>query len=267
MLNTLLYISFSDIAEYWSMFQLYVDPISILIWGLLGGALGLLLMLVLEVIFRKKILVWRRYKVLKYLAYFYFAFFPFWGSFCFSQWFMLHAVEKELSNNIPTILGESNELFNKYLKEYIEKQIGEGKLKITTNEGVDASVDMIVALTSYLRIEQDSTSSKANQLISFVSNILKSGIIKDEAKDRIAETISSNFGIEKSAVENLMDTEIQSILDTGAVNTFVKVKLESVFDSLKLQILLIFLLGLSIPIAEIVLAHYLEKKRKEEAQN
>ena len=267
MLNNLSYISFSEITEYWNLFNSYVDLSTVLIWGLLGGLLGFAIMLILEIVFRKKILVKREYKILKYLAYLYFAFLPFWGSFCFSQWFALYAVEKEIAGNISTIMNGSDEIFNKYLREYVEQQIGEGKLKITTNEGVDASVDLIVSLTNSMRLSEDSTSSKVNQLVSFVSNLLKSDILKSETKNQIAEVISSNLGLEKDAVRDLMDTEIQSILDTGAVNTYVEAKLKSIFGGLRLQVFLIFLLGISIPLLEIILAHYLERKRKKEGMN
>lgn len=252
-----------EVMEYWHLFHEYINVSNIFLWGLLGGIIGVIVVIILEIIFRKKILVRRRYKVLKFIAYLYFAFFPLYSGFCFSQWFALNATEKQIVQNIPTVLGNSNTLFNKYLKDYIEEQVGKGRLNITTNEGVDIGVELAMSLANYLKLEQDTVESgKGGQIMSFVSNLLKSEYIKGEAKNQIVDLVSSNFGIEKEVVKELMDTEIQSILDTGAVNVFVEAKIKSVFNGLKFQVALMYLIGMCIPIAEIVLAHYLERKRR-----
>lgn len=262
-MNTLLYIYISDLAYYWDLFSNYINMGSIFFWGFIGGIIGFSIIIILQILLRRKILVRRRYKILKYIAFLYFIFFPLFTGFCSSQWFTINTMEKQLIKNIPTILGESSTLFNKFLKEYMEENVGKENLDITANQGIENTIDYIMKSADSLNID----TSKVSKAINKISNFLQSEMIKDETKDKIADVISSNLSIDKDATKDLMNTKVNKILETGALNTFVEAKVKSIFDGFKLQLLIIFIIGMAIPISEIVLANYLERKRlKEESE-
>lgn len=253
--------SLTDLFYYWSLISSYVDIGSIVFWTLLGGFLGFVTVLILEIIFRKKILVRRRHKILKYIACLYFIFFPFWASFSFSQLFAFHSIKGQVINNIPVILGESNSLFNLFLTDYVEEHIGMDKLGFTTNEGVDAVVDLVSDYNP-LRAISDSASSLTRAAASVASDMITSEYLKGKSKDQIAEAVSSNLSLDRESVEELMDTKINQILETGAINSYAEIQVNSIFSSLMFQAVLIFLLGIAIPLGEIVLAHYLVRKEE-----
>lgn len=260
-MNLFEYVSIDELAKYWDLFSSYVDITTVFLWGILGGLLGFVLALILEIVLRNKILVRRKYKVLKFISYCYFAFFPFFFGFCFTQWFALHAIEKQVVKHIPSVTEASNALFDDYLRAYVKEQISAGNINIQIDGGVDAGVDLVVALASYMKQEEDSVPAKG--IVSILSNLLKSDILKKEAKDQIAKGLSSSLGVDKEIIEELLETDLQKILDKGTINTFVELQVRSAFDGLRNQVLLVFIIGIGIPIIEILLAHYLNRKRRE----
>lgn len=265
-MNIQYFISQAEFFEYWSLVSQYVNVGSIFLWGFLGGLLGAVVVVIAEIVWRKKILVRRKYKFLKFLAYLYFAFFPLFAGFCFTQWFAFHNIEKQVVKNIPNILAGSNELFDTYLKESIEDMVGKENLKLSANQLVDSGMDKVGSTIKSMATDSDSITLKERSMALVASNVVQSNLAKGKAKSKIAETIGENTLVGNDLAEELMATEMASILETGAVNFVVEQKVKGIFGGLKMQALLIFLIGMTIPIAEIVLAHYLERKRIRELE-
>ncbi len=255
------FMTLSDFFEYWTLFSSYVSVGTIFLWAFLGGLLGFVLMLIVEIVWRKKITVKRRYKFLQYVTYLYFVFFPLYAGFCFTQWFGFHAIEGQVMKNIPAVLGETNLLFNEHLREKIEELIGEESLNYTVNSIVDNSLDSASKMIASLNGSIDTLGLKEKGAILVTSQVVKSGVVKSQVKSQASSVVGEGLTLNQSHVEELMSTEISSLLETGVVNVVVEKKIKGIFGGLKMQALLFFLLGMAIPICEIILAHYLERKR------
>lgn len=263
-MNILYFISCSEFLEYWDLVTQYVNVSSIFLWGFLGGLLGFILALVAVIVWRKKILVRRKYKVLKYFTYLYFAFIPLFTGFCFTQWFAFHSIEKQVVKHIPAMLGESNILFNKYVKEDLENLVGKERLNITGNQAVDIGLDVTGDVIKTMGMSGDSVTLEQAGTAFLASKVVKSDLMKGKAKTKATETIGEGLLVGSELAGELMNTEVSSILETGVVNIVVEKKVKGIFGGLKMQAFLMLLIGLGIPIAEILLAHYLERKRLRE---
>lgn len=260
-MNKLLFISLSDFFEYWSLISQYVSVGSIFLWGILGGLLGFVLALVAEIVWRKKITVRRKYKFLQYFTYLYFVFFPLFAGFCFTQWFGFHAIEKQVVKNIPVLLSQSNILFNEHLKDDLEELIGKDVLKISAGQLIESGMDSVGEIILSTAIVSDSLELYEKGIAATAGVAVKTDLAKSQVKSKVGGTIGEALSLEKSHGEELLNTEISEILDTGIVNLVLQKKVEGIFGGLKLQALLIFLIGIALPIGEIMLAHYLERKR------
>lgn len=254
--------SFWDLFKYWDSLTQYINPLTIIIWTIVGGLTGFVVMIVLQTILRKKILVRRCHWSLKYLSYFYMIFFPLFGVFCCSQWFALHNCQTQLVKNIPTYLGDANSLFNTYLKDEVEKIVEAKHLELTGREALTKTVDLASkAISEYI----DATETDLGDKVS--SYLAKTDIIKDKAVSLLAEKVGEQLLMDKDMTEDMLDVQIQNVLNDGVLNTVVEKHIRSIFGSFKLQVIMIFLIGIGIPLAEILLAHYLERKRiRKEAQ-
>lgn len=258
------FISLSQFIEYWHLISEYVNIGTIFLYALLGGILGFVVVLVAEIIWCKRITVKRRYKFLQYFTYLYFIFFPFYAGFCFSQWFGFHAIEKQIVKNIPSMLGGSNALFNEYVKDELEKMIGKENLNITASQLVDKGLDATSDLLKATAIDSDSITPRERTTMEIASILVKSDAAKNQVKSTASGKMGDALGVSKTHAEEFMTTEVASILESGLVNSILEKKIKGIFGGLKLQVFFIFLIGMALPISEIVLAHYLERKRAKE---
>ncbi|MDU1889985.1 MAG: hypothetical protein E6767_04785 [Dysgonomonas sp.] len=254
-MNTLLF-SVSDIFKYWDTITQYVNPITIVKQAVIGGFVGFLIVLITMIVLRKKILINRRHWSLKILSYVYMVFLPLFAGYCFTQWFGVHAIEKELVKNIPTYLGDANSAFNKYLKAEVEKVVAERHLKLTGHEVLDKGVDMAANTVSSLL--QTADDKLETQLSAYLT---KTNFVKDMAVNHIVEKLGEQLLMDKELTHAVLDVKIQNLLDDGVLNTVIEKHIKNITGGFKMNALLIFFIGLLIPAAEILLAHYLEKKR------
>lgn len=251
-----LFISFSEIFAYWDLITQYVNPVTIILWAIIGGVLGFLIMLITEIILRKKILVKRRHWTLKVLSYIYMVFLPLFAGYCFTQWFAVHACERELVKNIPTYLGDANFAFNKYLKDEVEKILEERHLQYTGHEVLDKGISL--AANTVSEAIQSADNKLETQLTAYMA---KTDFVKEQVADYIAEKIGEQLLMDKELTHELLDVKIQNLLDDGVLNIVVEKHIKSFTGGFKMNIVMLFLLVMALPAIEIIIANYLHKKK------
>lgn len=258
-----IFISFSDIFKYWDTLTQYVNPMTILLWAIMGGIIGFIIMLITEIILRKKILIRRRHWSLKYLSYIYFVFLPLFTGFCFTQWFGLHGCEREMVKNIPTYLGDANSAFNKYLKDEVVKVLEERHLALTGHEALYKAADLagntVSSLAQEVQPSDSGLTSKASNFI--ISKIVENDFIKKQAVKYIVETLGEKVLLDKELTNEVLNVKIENLLENGVLNTVLEKHIRNLFGGFKMNVLLIFLIGLAIPAIEIFIAHKLNKKQ------
>lgn len=262
-MSTQLSISFFDIFRYWDTITEYVNPLAIILWAITGGVIGFITVLIAELILRKKILIRRRHWTLQWLSYIYMVFLPLFAGFCFTQWFALHGCEREIVKNIPTYLGEANSAFNTYLRNEVEKIIDKRHIQLTGHDVIDKTASYASQTASTLLSEAQSADSSITAKASafLISKVMETDFVKDQAVKYVESALGEKVLNDKELTNDLLNVKIENILTDGVLNTIIEKKVKNIFGGLKLNIVFIFLLGLAIPIAEIILAHYLEKKR------
>lgn len=260
---TLNFISFSEILSYWDIIIEYVNPFTIILWAVVGGFVGLIIVLVAELILSKKILIRRRHWSLKFLAYSYMVFFPLFTGFCFAQWFAIHGCEREIVKNMPTYLGEANKAFNVYLKDEVEKIIDKKHLEMTGHEILDKTVSYAGRtageVLSDTELPEGGAADKASAYL--MDRLVRTDFVKDQTVRYVENALGEKVLKDKDLTTDLLNVKIENILTDGVLNTILQKYTRSIFGGFKMNVLLMFLLVMAIPIAEIVLAHYLEKKR------
>lgn len=237
----------------------YIDPLNIVAWAIAGGIIGFFIVLITELILRKKILVKRRHWTLKYLSYLYMVFLPLFAGYCFTQWFAVHACERQLVKNVPFYMGSANSAFNKYLKDEVEKVVEKRHLQLTGNEILDKGADLAINTASKLTASIDE--SWESKLTAYAA---KSGFVKDQIVDGLVEKLGEQILMDKELTQEVLDIKVQNLLEDGVLNTVVEKHIKKLSGGLKSNILLIFLIGIAIPTIEIIIANYLEKKRLSE---
>lgn len=255
--------SIIDLFRYWDTLTQYINPVTIILWGIIGGIVGFALFVIVEAILRKRILIRRRHWSLKYLAYAYMIFFPLLGSFCFSQWFALHRCQQELVKNIPTYLGDANSAFNTYLKDEVIKIIDARHLQLSGHEIIDKAATMAgsTVSTQLKEISATDTTLTAKASSFLLSKAAETEVVKNMAVSYVEKKLGETVMMDGNMTNDVLNVKVENILEDGALNTLLEKYIKNIFGGLKMNVVLILLIGLAIPAAEIIMAHYLEKKR------
>ncbi|MFV0329028.1 MAG: hypothetical protein ACK5KL_04230 [Dysgonomonas sp.] len=256
--------SITDLFKYWDTLTQYINPVTIILWGIIGGIVGFALFVIVEAILRKRILIRRRHWSLKYLAYAYMVFFPLLGGFCFSQWFALHRCQQELVKNIPTYLGDANSAFNTYLKDEVIKIIDARHLQLSGHEIIDKAATVAGSTVSTqlreISAANDTTlTAKASSYL--LSKAAETEVVKNMAVSYVEKKLGETVMMDENMTNDVLNVKVENILEDGVLNTLLEKYIKNIFGGLKMNVVLILLIGLAIPAAEIILAHFLEKKR------
>lgn len=262
----------SEILQYWDILSEYINPFSVLIWGILGGITAFIATLVLMIYYRKKILVRRRHWTLKVLSYCYLVFLPLFIGFCAMQWSALHNCEKQIVKNIPKYLGETNQLFNTYIRAEVVKIVSEEILKSSGHELLDQAVggaqNLAGGLLKTVGVSSGKSTSEGtavtNALAAYVSSFLvETGFVRKYIVSEIKKKVGDVLLMDKKLTNEFFDIEINKILESGILNTVVEKHVRNIFGSFKLNVWLMFLLGMAIPVIEIIIANKLYKRKPE----
>jgi len=256
-------LSFTDIIKYWDVITQYFNPFPIILWGAVGFIIGMLVMIVIQLILRKKILMKRRHWTLKALAYAYMFLLPLWAGYSVMQWSALHACERQIVRNIPTYLGDANSLFNVYLKDYATQVISERHLALTGNEIIDASMGaasgLIASTLESFSSEEDDLKGQISSYV--IVKMAESNFFKDLLVDKIEGHIGTALLMDKDLTRDLLNVKISAMMDDGILNTILEKHVGELFGSFKMSVLITFLLVLLIPAIEIGIAHYMHRNQ------
>lgn len=262
--------SFFDLFEYWDILKEYINPASTLFWGIVGGVIGFAIFLIVELLFRKKILVRRRHWSLKILSYLYMLFFPLYAGFCFTQWFAYNNVENQLVGNIQTYTEGVYELCDDHLKETIESMVHKRYLESSVNELIDEGAFYLTEVLAESFEDKDVAEGKQKGTFGklrdrFVS-YLYVNYLKKELMGKFTAYVDEKVMLQEGITEELLNVRIQDIIDTGLVEIIIEKHIRNIFGGLKMKAILMFVLGISLPLIEIIIANYLDRKAKKKEQ-
>lgn len=265
-----------EYLKYWELLCEYINPLTVLIWSIVGALFGFVAGIILLVCLRKKVMVQRKYLILKILSYSYWVLVPLFLSFCAMQWSALHNVERQVVKNIPKYLGETNELFNLYLRAEFEKIISEEIRQSNSNKLLGKAVTGVQGVAgSYLKslaketaeAEADSQLKKGmNMASSYLAGVvMESSFVKEKVLSEIRKKVGSTLLMNEELTNELFEVEFQRFLDNGVINTVLEKQVRNIVGGFKLNVWIMLLLGMLFPVSEIVIANWMHSKKKKES--
>lgn len=261
----------SDLISYWDILCEYINPYKIVLWAIVGGIAGFIITVILMIIFRKTILVNRKYIVLKILSYCYLVFFPLFIGFCALQWSALHNCERQIINNIPKYLGETNHLFNTYIKAEVIKIISEETMQSTGDDILNKTVKTAQNFSAALFKSKAGESLKTEKagITDAVYNYISGTIINTEfVRKYIVSEIKKKVGnvllMDEKLSNEFFDIEIGKILDSGILNTVAEKHVKYIIGGFKMNVWIMFFLIIALPVVEIMISNRMHRKKLKE---
>lgn len=261
-----------ELLKYWDILIKYIHPLPIFLWAIIGGLTGILLSIALLYTLRTHVLIERRHFTLKWLSYSYWIILPLFIGFSFGQWAALHNCERQIIKNIPKYLGDANALYNTYLKIEVEKIICEDILKSSGNELLESAVGNAQSfigktLKSESNEEIQANSYKDKISAYLVQTFLESRYVRKLIVSEIRAKAGKALLMDKELAHDFFDVEIQKLLDNGLINTILEKHIKHLVGGFKMNVVLLLLLGIAIPLAEIIIANILYRKKQTPYRN
>jgi hypothetical protein len=246
-----------QLLEYWALISPYVNPGRILWSGIWIAIASFTVVLVLMIIFRKKILVRRRYQVLRILAVCYFLILPLLAAYTGFKWGVVHKAHQEVDAQLPKLTGELDKAVNVLVDGYLLT------LPFNTTLSIDEHIDALTELI-FKAYESTVKISSFNDILKrlAVNSTTTSAFVKKSIHDMVEQKI----GIEKDITKGVMKTRMDELLETGLFTKISLLYTDSFFGSIKKGTFVVFLLVLGIIVAEIGIAWQMRLSGKKDDQ-
>lgn len=253
--------------EYYDVLAAYINPFKVVGNALLYGVLVALALLVLLIVFRKKVLIKRQHVVFKIIAWLYFLVVPALGAYFTFQWGIMHGIQTELKANFFTQIEGLVTNTEDGWDTYIVKALTTGldpeevpEIAISPDEAVELATEIVYL---HYKTEIDSVMSAegtTGQILTYINNLTDGGVISYGVKKAIHSLLKDGLAIEEEVSAEIMATRIDELMEAGLMRRVFDVQVDRLFDPVKQSILLTFLMILLIPVIEIGIAIYLIKR-------
>ncbi len=145
-----------------------------------------------------------------------------------------------------------------------QTEIDERHLQLSGHEIIDkaaAKTGSTVSAQLKENVSTTDTTLTAKTSSFLLSKVAETEVVKNMAVNYIEKKLGETVMMDENMTNDVLNVKIESILEDGVLNTIIEKYIKSTFGGLKMNVILIFFVGLAIPLAEIILAHYLERKR------
>lgn len=257
-------------VEYYRYFSEYINPVAVIGAGILCAVVFALALLVLLIIFRKKILVQRRYTALKYLAWSYFLVLPLVGGYFAFQWGALNSMQNQLKENIPAKLKAYTDGMDTGWEKYISQALTTGitdgsvpKIELSANNVVEIATEAL-----YLRYQSvvDSlliyNDNLLVQAVGYINHLTDGKVMSYAVKKGIYKMLESGLAMDEEMSTELMETRLDELMQQGIFSKILGLQIDRLFKPLKKSTIVIFALILGAALLEIGLAHYFIYQQK-----
>jgi hypothetical protein len=243
----------------------FVNPSTIISGAVLSGIAALILTLLLLIIFRKKILVARRYKALRILAYSYFIILPLLAGFLWMKWGFFNSLRKDIKAHTEIYIKHIPSSFDTQTSAAVSNFLHNKNTSLsalTTDQLIDAVVDVIYTQYSTMLSQQQTLEKGSNVLLSWALKLTKGKGVAQLIRDTIRKTLKEKLGLDEAVSNDLMASRIDEIIKMGLFAKIGLIQADHFIKGLQKGILITFCILMAIPLAEVIIAHYLLKKKQ-----
>lgn len=241
-------------SEYWSFFSQYFNLFSIIWGGIKIGLLSFIVLLILLIALKKFVLVRRRYKALKYLAYSYYFFIPIIG-LCLG--FLYGAISTSRDQVI-----EKLPFYQSSIQSVIEQNFNFNiEISSYSEQSLNSTLDDVVTQAHSMMIAQLKLSdTNRNQTQNFIIMVLDSPIGMRYLKSTLKDKLSSTVGLERGLVDEVFEVKLSNLLSSEVIIKIFAFYIKQLVNGFLLPIMIIWGLLLLIPLIEILFSYSYNKK-------
>lgn len=251
------------------LFSEFTNPFKIISGAVFVGILTAIIAIILVILLRKFMLVPRRHPILKYIAWTYFILLPVLAGFFGFKWGLFNSLRKDIKTHTSVYIEHIPASFDQNTSRlitayFISDSAGVNvapMAKYTTNQLVDTAAEVIYRQYYATLEHQAILKDKGNAVVGFIARLTKGKGVAFFMKRSIRKLLTEKGGLDESVSEDLMGARIDEILRAGLFAKIILIRLDHFLQGVQKGILITFFLIIAIPLIEVLIAHYLYKKK------
>ncbi len=244
--------------SYWGLLTQYINPVKIIWSGILTSILAFVVAIILLVVFRKKVLIKRRYIILKCLAIAYLIFLPLFSAYTGFKWGILHGLQKDIIAHLPTYTQDLDAVFRSSLTDDVAGM----PTSLSTNEYIDLLAEIVYSeyITTIDYLPKEGFHGK---LVTKLHSLMFTSTIANYTKRTIHKWVKKKVGLDEKVTKEVMEVKLNELLRDGLFNKIAAIYVKKIIGGMKNSVLLVFVIIVGLPLVEIVIAVRLNRKVEE----
>ncbi|HEY8957908.1 hypothetical protein [Chitinophaga sp.] len=257
-----------SIVNYFSLIGEFTNPGKFMWEAFLTGFIVFVIAVVLVILLRKFILVPRSGKILRFVAYCWFAVLPLLAAFFAFKWGFFNSVRKDVKEHAGVYAKHVPAVFDDQATAAVESLFRrkDGSLTeisaLSSNQLIDTASVLIYNVYGSTLEQQAAKQGVQGKLAAFMLRTTKGAGIAFVIKKYIRKMLSEKIGLQEAVSADLMETKITAIINGGLFVNIALIQVDHFLKGMQKGVLITFLLIFAIPCAEIGVAHYLHRKKK-----
>ncbi len=255
-----------NLSEYWDLLTQYTNPVKILSSAIIYAILAGISVILILIFLRKRILVKRKYRLLKVLAISYFFVLPLVAGFFGFKWGLVKGVRSDIKEH----LIKNTQDLNLLLKNSITNDSTYASLVGNTLDSLNFSTNdvanalSIIYYTQYVRLLEE-TSKSQNSLkknsASLLYMITKDYDVGNKTKKGIQRILNEQLKFDEDITQQAMNTKLNELFDNGLFSKILGIQIDKFLGKVQNNILLLFGIILLFPVVEIIIANRINKTK------
>ncbi|MBW8688008.1 hypothetical protein [Chitinophaga rhizophila] len=243
----------------------FVNPGVVISGAIFTGIAAFFIPLIVLIILRKKILITRRYKALKFLAYSYFVLIPVLTGFLATKWGFFNSLRKDIKAHTAVYVERIPSPIDQQTSAAVSRYMRDHHIRlstVTTDQVIDEVADVVYAHYDSLLARQQTLQASSNMVTSWALKLTKGKGVAQMIRHTIRKVLKEKLGLEEAVSNELMASRIEEVVKMGLFTKVALIQADHFLKGIQKGVLITWSILMLIPLAEVLTAHYLLKRSR-----
>ncbi|WP_392562689.1 hypothetical protein RHO12_04185 [Orbus sturtevantii] len=245
-------------SEYYALFSQYFNVLSVIWGGIKFGLFSFILALIVLILFRKVVLVSRRYCVQKYIARSYYFFIPVICLVFGSGYGFIITARDQVISKLPIYQTAAQS----FIDQNIDININVKAIVYASKNLDDVIDDVIVDIKQSMVTKFKLADQNQQKIQQIMLRAVESPVGIKFIKSKLKEQLSTTTGIKRQLVNKVFEIKLSTLLTGEMVIEIIYFYVLLAVNSLLLPLIIVWAILLMIPLVEISVAYFYDKKHR-----
>lgn len=241
-------------ADYYGLFTQYINVFAIIWSGIKTGLLSFIVALIVLVLFKKWVLVRRRYPALRYLAISYYFLIPL---VCFGfglVYGLITTSRDQIIDKLP--------LYQSTAQSFAEQNFDFNlKIDVYGNKSLDEAMNDAVNDIEYIILSEIELAKQNHQVVyQFILTVIESPVGLKLIKSNLKDKVASCVGLNRQLMDEVFEIKLSQLFTGDTIIKIMGFYVTQIANGFLIPLVIIWLILMLLPVIEIIFACRYNKK-------